>query len=65
MESEKNKKHETVKESPIICFCKNVTEAEIIEHITIRRCCSTIADIQVHTGANTGNQCHVKNPAGT
>jgi NAD(P)H-nitrite reductase large subunit len=65
MEVEENKKYENVKESPVICFCNNVTEAEIIEHITIRRCCSTLEDIQGHTGANTGNQCHVKNPAGT
>ena len=51
--------------SPIVCFCKNVTEAEIIKHIAINRCCLTIEDIQAHTGANTGNQCHSKNPAGT
>lgn len=51
--------------SPIVCYCKNVTEAEIIEHVANRRCCSTIEDIQKHTGANTGAECHTKNPAGT
>ena len=51
--------------SPTVCFCKNVTEADIIEHVAIRQCCSTLEDIQKHTGANTGNQCHLKNPSGT
>jgi NAD(P)H-nitrite reductase large subunit len=51
--------------SPIICYCKNVTEAEIIEHVANKRCCSTIEDIQHHTGANTGAECHRKNPSGT
>lgn len=48
-----------------VCYCKNVTEYEIIEHVAIKPCCSTIADIQTHTGANIGNGRHVKNPAGT
>ncbi len=51
--------------SPIVCYCKNVTEAEIIEHVAYKRCCSTIEDIQKHTGANTGSECSVKNPSGT
>lgn len=51
--------------SPVVCYCKGVTEAEIIEHVAIIRCCSTIEDIQNHTGANTGFECHVKNPSGT
>lgn len=54
-----------MEKSPIICYCKNVTEGEIIEHVAIQGCCSTIEDIQAHTGANTGDQCHIKNPAGT
>ena len=49
----------------IVCYCKDVTEAEIIEHIAVNQCCTTIEDIQIHTGANTGNQCRIKNPAGT
>jgi len=48
-----------------LCYCKNITEAEIVEHIAVRKCCSTIEDIQAHTGANTRNQCHIKNSAGT
>jgi bacterioferritin-associated ferredoxin len=54
-----------MKNSPIVCYCKNITEAEIIEHVAIKRCCSTIGDIQNHTGANTGSECYEKNPAGT
>lgn len=50
--------------SRIICYCKQVTETEILEHVTVRKCCSTLEDIQAHTGANTGNQCRQKNPAG-
>lgn len=50
--------------SRMICYCQQVTEAEILEHMAVRQCCSTIGDIQAHTGANTGNQCREKNPAG-
>lgn len=39
-----------------VCYCKNVTEAEIIEHVAFQKCCSTIQDIQQHTGANTGTE---------
>jgi len=49
----------------IICYCKNVTEEAIIDHVAIKQCCTTIEDIQKHTGANTGNHCHVKNPSHT
>ena len=52
-------------EMKVICYCKNVTEEEIIDHIAVKRCCSTLEDIQNHTGANTGNQCATKNPSGT
>jgi len=48
-----------------VCYCKGVTEADIVEHISIRRCCKDIKDIQEHTGANTGKECLIKNPAGT
>ncbi|MDI6907972.1 MAG: (2Fe-2S)-binding protein [Thermoanaerobacterales bacterium] len=46
-----------------ICYCKNVTEAEILAHIRAG-CCHTLEDIQRHTGADTGKQCAVKNPTG-
>ena len=63
-EKQKNDGGGRMRQSVIICYCKNVTEAEIIEHVAVRQCCATIEDIQAHTGANTGNQCHIKNPAG-
>lgn len=50
--------------SRMICFCRQVTETEILEHVAVRQCCSSIEEIQAHTGANTGNQCQQKNPAG-
>jgi len=48
-----------------VCYCKDVSEADIIEHIAMRKCCRDIKDIQEHTGANTGKECLTKNPAGT
>ena len=48
----------------LVCYCKNVTEEELIDHVAIRRCCSSIEDIQRHTGANTGDRCAVMNPSG-
>jgi len=48
-----------------VCYCKGVTEANIIEHIAVHGCCKDIKDIQDHTGANTGKDCLTKNPAGT
>ena len=48
-----------------VCYCKDVTEVDIIEHIAERRCCKDIKDIQEHTGANTGKECLTQNPAGT
>jgi hypothetical protein len=48
-----------------VCYCKDVTKADIIEHISERRCCDDIKDIQEHTEANTGKECLIKNPAGT
>lgn len=51
--------------SPIpICYCANVTEEEILHHVAVTQCCSTLEDIKRHTGANTGCQCLTKNPAG-
>lgn len=52
-------------EHPIpVCYCKNVTEKDILNHIRTG-CCKDIKDIQKHTGANTGRECLTKNPAGT
>lgn len=47
-----------------VCYCKNVTVADIKGHIQ-RGCCSTLEDIQRHTEANTGKECLTKNLAGT
>lgn len=47
-----------------ICYCKNVTDADILEHVVNRQCCSNLEDIQEHTGANTGKECLLKNPTG-
>lgn len=49
----------------VVCYCKNVTEQDIVEHVAVWGCCSTLADIQAHTGANTGTECSKKNPGGT
>ena len=46
-----------------VCYCAGVTDREIMEHIE-RGCCSTLADIQKHTGANTGGRCLTENPTG-
>ena len=48
-----------------VCYCKGVTEKEILDHIVQKGCCENIDDIQRHTGANTGKECLFKNPAGT
>lgn len=47
-----------------VCYCNNVTEQDIIDHILIEQCCTTLKDIQNHTGANTGKECLTKNPIG-
>jgi len=49
----------------LVCYCLNVTEKEIINHVAIKQCCSSIEDIQKHTGANTGHHCHEMNPSGS
>jgi len=48
--------------SEIICYCKNVTKAEIEQ--VIKKRAKTLADIQTMTGACTGNQCKELNPSG-
>lgn len=47
-----------------VCYCANVTEEEILHHVAVAKCCSTLEDIKRHTGANTGCECLTKNPAG-
>lgn len=48
--------------SKIICYCKNISEAEIKE--AIKNGAKTLQDIQQNTGACTGNQCKTMNPSG-
>jgi 5-methylcytosine-specific restriction endonuclease McrA len=51
--------------SPVpICYCKNVTDEDILDHIVNKQCCKNIEDIQLHLGANTGKECLTKNPTG-
>ncbi|SHH26217.1 BFD-like [2Fe-2S] binding domain-containing protein [Thermosyntropha lipolytica DSM 11003] len=53
-------------ESPVpVCYCQQVTDEEIWKHVAVDKCCSTLEDIQKHTGANTGCRCVETNPAGT
>jgi hypothetical protein len=47
-----------------ICYCANVTEDEILNHVAVTKCCSSLEDIKKHTGANSGHECLTKNPAG-
>lgn len=51
--------------SPVtICYCAGVTDQEIVDHIVKHQCCKDMVDIKKHTGANSGDQCLVKNPTG-
>ena len=45
----------------IICYCKNITKAEI--EIAINNGAKTLKDIQKITNACTGNQCNELNPS--
>lgn len=47
-----------------VCYCKGVSAAEITRHIAVLGFCETLEDIQRHTGANTGRDCLIQNPAG-
>lgn len=47
-----------------VCYCANVTEEEILRHVAVEQCCSTLDEIKRHTGANTGCKCLTENPAG-
>ena len=48
--------------SRIICYCKNVSEAEIVD--AIKTGAKSLKDIQDKTGACTGNECAELNPSG-
>ena len=48
--------------SKVICYCKNVTEAEI--KTAIENGAKTLKDIKVQTKAYTGNECEILNPVG-
>ncbi len=47
-----------------ICYCANVTEEEILYHVAVAKCCSSLNEIKKHTGANTERECLTKNPVG-
>jgi len=46
----------------VICYCKNITEADI--DIAIASGAKTLNDIKTSTGACTGNRCKELNPSG-
>ena len=48
--------------SKIICYCKNVTKAEMEQ--AIEKGAKTLGDIQNMTGACIGGQCKELNPLG-
>ncbi len=48
--------------SKTICYCKNVSEAKILD--SINKGAKSLQDIQENTGACTGNQCKDLNPSG-
>lgn len=51
-----------LKMNKTVCYCKNVTEAEIVK--AIKNGANSLIDIQQITGACTGNQCKELNPSG-
>lgn len=54
---------ETDPEVPV-CYCKDVSTKDIMDHLTVMDCCHNLQDIQHHIGANMGKECLIKNPAG-
>ena len=48
--------------SKTICYCKKVSEAEILD--AIKNGAKSLKDIQEKTNACTGNQCKELNPSG-
>lgn len=52
-------------EHPVpVCYCVEVTEADILRSSRREGCCNTLDDIKCHTGARTGHECQTKNPSG-
>ncbi|HEY3368315.1 MAG TPA: (2Fe-2S)-binding protein [Symbiobacteriaceae bacterium] len=52
-------------EEPIpACYCLNVSERRILEEVLVKQCCTSLVEIKQYTGANTGKECHLKNPQG-
>jgi hypothetical protein len=52
-------------EDPIpACYCLNVSERRILEEVLVKQCCTGLDEIKKYTGANTGKECHLKNPQG-
>lgn len=47
-----------------ICYCKDVSDTTILKHV-VELGHRTLEEIQKHTGANTGKECLIKNPAGS
>lgn len=47
-----------------VCYCKNVTEEQILHEIVERGSCASVDQIREYTRANTGKLCHVTNPGG-
>jgi len=48
-----------------VCYCQDVAQGEIYNHVALQKCCQDLKAIQEHTAANTGQDCLTKNPAGT
>ena len=48
--------------SKTICYCKNISEAEIID--AINNGAGSLKEVQDKTGACTGNRCKELNPSG-
>lgn len=46
----------------IICYCKNVSEATVLD--AINKGAASLKDIQKETDVCTGNQCKTLNPSG-
>ena len=56
--------HKNGPEPRPICYCLNVLEHRILDEIVVKRCCTSLADIQKFTRARTGRLCHITNPSG-
>lgn len=48
--------------NPMICYCKDVRKAKIVA--ALKAGAKTFKEVQLATGASTGDECDVKNPTG-